>query len=471
MIRKTDPTILFLLFLSDVGLALVSLYLATEARIQIDLGAEGTVEAFRPPLAVYGIVAVIWGLVLPVLGAYDPGRTRWLTRELRRLGIAVVGSVFVLSGVLYFSFRDVSRLQVIYLAVIDVGLTLGLRIILGLVTRLLRGRRRERHKVLIVGAGRLGRELARGLEDHASMGLQLVGFVDDDRKEARHEAPGLPVLGSLGDTVRLVEELEVKEVVFALPLRAHRQLVNLVTDLQRLPVRVRVVPDFVDLAFFRATVEDFSGMPLIGLREPAIEGLQRVAKRAFDLVLGFALLVLTLPIMAMVALAIRLDSPGPVIFKQKRVGENLQGFGMYKFRSMVPDAEARQDEVVRSGEKGEVVHKDPEDPRVTRVGRLLRRFSLDELPQLFNVLKGEMSLVGPRPEMPWLVDKYEPWQRKRFAVPQGLTGWWQINGRSDRPMHLHTEDDLWYIQNWSPLLDLRILWRTIGAVIAKRGAF
>jgi len=175
--------------------------------------------------------------------------------------------------------------------------------------------------------------------------------------------------------------------------------------------------------------------------------------------------------MALIAIAIRLDSPGPILFKQERIGENGRPFTMYKFRSMYVDAEERLKEVIRRDENGNVLYKTPNDPRVTRVGRFIRRTSLDELPQLFNVLKGDMSLVGPRPELPWLVEKYENWQRKRFAVPQGITGWWQVNGRSDKPMHLSTEDDLYYIQNYSILLDIIILWKTLTAVLKRRGAF
>jgi lipopolysaccharide/colanic/teichoic acid biosynthesis glycosyltransferase len=144
---------------------------------------------------------------------------------------------------------------------------------------------------------------------------------------------------------------------------------------------------------------------------------------------------------------------------------------MIKFRSMVAGADQRQDEVVERTEEGRLIHKRKDDPRVTRVGAFIRTTSLDELPQLFNVLKGEMSLVGPRPELPWLVEQYEPWQRKRFAVPQGITGWWQVNGRSTKLMHEHTEEDLYYIQNYSLLLDLEILYRTIGAVIKRSGAY
>ena len=138
---------------------------------------------------------------------------------------------------------------------------------------------------------------------------------------------------------------------------------------------------------------------------------------------------------------------------------------------MVTNAEGRQAEVIEQTADGRIIHKKKDDPRVTRVGRFIRATSIDELPQLFNVLRGEMSLVGPRPELPWLVERYEPWQRKRFAVPQGITGWWQVNGRADKLMHEHTEDDLYYIQNYSLLLDLEILWKTIGAVIKKTGAY
>jgi lipopolysaccharide/colanic/teichoic acid biosynthesis glycosyltransferase len=175
--------------------------------------------------------------------------------------------------------------------------------------------------------------------------------------------------------------------------------------------------------------------------------------------------------MLVIALAIKRDSPGPVIYNSRRVGENGKLFWMHKFRSMVQDADKQLEMVARYGPNGEILHKSPDDPRITRVGRFLRKTSLDELPQLFNVLKGEMSLVGPRPELPELVENYEPWQRKRFAVPQGITGWWQINGRSDKPMHLHTEDDIYYIQNYSLFLDVYILLKTAWVVLRGDGAY
>jgi len=168
---------------------------------------------------------------------------------------------------------------------------------------------------------------------------------------------------------------------------------------------------------------------------------------------------------------IKLDSRGPVLFRQKRAGENGRLFEMIKFRTMVENAEELRHMVEKTDQNGELLHKHPNDPRVTTVGKFLRRFSLDELPQIFNVVRGEMSLVGPRPEMPYLVERYKPWQRTRFAVPQGITGWWQVNGRSDKPMHLHTEDDLYYVQHYSLWLDIQILIKTAWIVIRGRGAF
>jgi exopolysaccharide biosynthesis polyprenyl glycosylphosphotransferase len=219
-------------------------------------------------------------------------------------------------------------------------------------------------------------------------------------------------------------------------------------------------------------VETIGNIPLIGLKEPVIQPHQRILKRAIDIIVSFLGLVVTLPISVATAVAIKMDSPGPVIFRQQRVGEGGKLFTMHKFRSMHEGAEKAERGLVERAINGpNQAFKIPNDERVTRVGRFLRRTSLDELPQLWNILKGDMSLVGPRPELPSLVEHYEPWQRKRFGVPQGLTGWWQIHDRSDKPMYWHTEDDLYYLQNYSLLLDLRIFALTFLAVIRGKGAY
>jgi exopolysaccharide biosynthesis polyprenyl glycosylphosphotransferase len=278
-------------------------------------------------------------------------------------------------------------------------------------------------------------------------------------------------LGSISDLADLVQARQIDEVWTALPLTATHRLQDILNALERVPVRVKVVPDYFSMALVQANAQILDGLPIIGLRDPLIEGVPRLVKRVFDISVSLVLLLLLLPAGLVIGLAVRLDSPGPAIISQERVGENGRLFKMLKYRTMLADADERIEEVLRHDNSGRLIHKSQNDPRVTTVGHVLRRFSLDELPQLVNVLKGDMSLVGPRPEMPWLVERYESWQRKRFAVPQGITGWWQINGRSDKPMHLHTEDDLYYVFNYSLWLDILILIRTPWAVIKGKGAF
>jgi lipopolysaccharide/colanic/teichoic acid biosynthesis glycosyltransferase len=207
------------------------------------------------------------------------------------------------------------------------------------------------------------------------------------------------------------------------------------------------------------------------LRAPAIDDYHRLLKRFFDVVMTLLLLLPGLPIMGVVALLIWCIDGRPILFRQKRVGENGRLFTLLKFRTMIPGADQMLPQIAKTDALGRFIHKYDQDPRVTRLGRLLRRFSLDELPQLFNILAGDMSLVGPRPELPELVARYQPWQRERFAVPPGLTGWWQIRGRSDKPMHLHTEEDLYYIRNYSFWLDLYIIIRTFWVVVRGKGAY
>jgi exopolysaccharide biosynthesis polyprenyl glycosylphosphotransferase len=279
------------------------------------------------------------------------------------------------------------------------------------------------------------------------------------------------MLGPLRYTRQIIREQQIDDVIIALPHQAYDEMSKLVWQLQDLPVNVRIVPDYFSLALYRASAEEFGGVPMINLRSPALNDVQRFMKRILDIIGSLLLLTLAAVPMLAVALAIKLDSRGPIMFRQKRVGENGRIFGMYKFRSMVPNAEALQTNINQVDENGNLVFKFRDDPRITRVGRFIRRTSLDELPQLLNVLFGDMSLVGPRPELPWLVEKYEPWQMKRFAVPQGITGWWQVNGRSDKPLHLNTEEDIYYVQNYSLWMDIYILLKTPWVVLRGKGAY
>jgi exopolysaccharide biosynthesis polyprenyl glycosylphosphotransferase len=470
MFKYSSLNFAILSLLIDAGLTLVAMATAVALREALpygpDLGNEAVIHNY-----IYLATVLIWSFVAIVLSVYDPRRTLRAVDEFQQVGVALVVSALCLSGFVFFSFKDLSRYLFLYFFLIDAVLLFGWRILYRIVRRLGNGRLTPPRKVLIIGAGKVGCLTAETLFENAWMGFHPIGFADDDPTKQQCMITGFPVLGTVAETADIVARYAVDEIVIALPLSAYEKVVQLSLELQNQPVTVRVVPDYFNLALFRAAVEQLGGMPLINLRAPALNDYQRLVKRCFDLIVGTFALVLALPFMLIITLLIKRDSPGPIIFQQQRVGENGKLFWMLKFRTMIDGAEAHLGDVLRRNETGEILFKTPNDPRVTRLGHFLRRTSLDELPQLVNVLKGDMSLVGPRPELPWLVDRYEPWQRKRFAVPQGMTGWWQVNGRSTRPMHLYTEDDLYYIQNYSLLLDIRILWKTLWVVIRRKGAF
>ena len=319
--------------------------------------------------------------------------------------------------------------------------------------RLNKDRLNTRRQVLVVGVGTLGQKVGEQIRDRQTENLSLVGYVNDG-----YQPVDTSIL-SLGDNHairKIVIQYEVTDVVIALPHSAYHQLGDIVQSLEDMPVRIWIALGFFDLALYRTAIEDFTGIPMLDLRASAIDDYQLLVKRGFDLALSLLLSLLALPLMGLIALLILLDDGRPVLFKQTRVGENGRLFEMFKFRTMVRHAEQLQAQVTRHDKAGNEIHKSRHDPRVTRIGALLRRFSLDELPQFLNVLRGDMSLVGPRPELPHLVEKYEAWQRKR---------------RSERPMHLNTEDDLYYIQNYSVALDLQIILKTIWVVLIGRGSF
>lgn len=469
--RKLDTNTIIFLSISDLLVTLIAFFTAVQARYWLPFGVQLTSAEVTQPWPIYLLLALIWGVTFTLAQVYDARHNERAWGEAQLITWAVGVACLVFAGVLYLTFREVPRRLFFYFVVSDLALLLGLRVALRATLRFAGRQERTPRRILIVGAGRLAQQVATGVRAQSAAGLSLVGCVDDEVSALPADNPAGPWLGTVRDAPGLVRTNAVDEVIFALPLRAHGAIEWLVLALKDYPVRVRVVPDYLDLVMSRATVEDFNGLPLVGLRDPAIDGFDRIVKRWFDLIVSLLILLVTWPVMLLVALAIRLDSPGPAVFMQERIGENGRPFRMYKFRSMVVGADRMSTAVTTRLGNGVIVHKTPDDPRVTRVGRFIRRTSLDELPQLFNVLRGEMSLVGPRPELPWLVENYEIWQRQRFAVPPGITGWWQINGRGDRLMHMHTEDDLYYIQNYSPLLDLQILWRTIGVVVRGRGAF
>ncbi len=469
MTERSKAGLIVLYFVLDIALTELALFLACAISPSLPFATSAIDSQARFPPILYLLVAAVWSITLLLSSIYSSSDRRAVD-EAQALFTTITLATLALASILFFIPLQVPRLLILTFYALDLALLIGCKLVIRLGLRLFNKPRYTRRRVLIVGTGPAGCDTVRMIKRHGWSGLELVGFLDDDVPPGT-QVEGYPVLGRLEEVAHIVESEKIKEVVVALPTHAYDRFFCLLDSLKAVPARIRIVPDHIKTALFRTAAEEFAGVPMITLRQPTLEPTERLIKRAFDLIVGGITLVLISPVLLLVALAIRLDSPGPIIFKQKRVGENGKIFWMYKFRSMVQDAEDHQAKAVRVSQDGQITYKFPDDPRVTRVGRFIRRTSLDELPQLINVLKGEMSLVGPRPELPWLVERYEPWQWQRFSVPQGITGWWQVNGRSDKPMHLYTDEDLFYIQNYSLLLDIQILWRTVGAVLKGKGAY
>ncbi len=468
--RWRRGTLSNVLLMIDLVVTFAMLELAEAARQVLPFGRQlGENPVLVIPSTIISIL-VIWLVVSHAYGVYDPQYHDSILNP-RRVLWATLTSAVIFSGTLYFTDREMPRLLFVYFVIAQLLALMLLRLALW---PLVSQRSWYQRRVLIVGGGVVALEAARMVRRHADAGLRLVGCVSDtetgDLVSADDpEAPPLPLLGKLNAAPVIIREREIDDVIVTLPWREREQTELLVRNLDRYPVQIRMIPDYLELST-RMTVENFGGLPLISLNEAAITGWQARIKRGVDMIIAALLLILTCPLMLLIALVIRLDSPGPALFVQKRVGQYHRIFPMYKFRTMIVDAEKLAQQVAQQKD-GVLIHKRRRDPRITRVGAFLRKTSLDELPQLINVLKGDMSLVGPRPELPWLVARYAPWQYRRFMVPQGITGWWQVNGRSDRPMHLHTEDDLFYIRNYSLWLDFKIMFMTIKAALTGKGAY
>lgn len=464
MLKRFSANYMAALFVADGFMFQLSLWMV------YGLG-EGDPAAL---LGLRGWIAVYWCLSFLLLDVYNPRKgIRW-TQEYQRVFLAHLTASLMLAGTLFLWDSGLSRLGFLAHGLFSACLILGYRTLIRAWHRYhrLRGERHaDVHRVLVINGGDIGVSFAREVQNVGWGGVEIVGFLDDQRLRTARQMPEVPVLGQVREARGIVDAHRIDSVVIALPRWEYRRVAVLVSELSELPVQVHVVPDYFEMAFFNFTVEKLGGIPVIGLRDPAIDGFQRMVKRIVDLMLACLMTLACLPLLLLVAIAIKWEDRGPIFYFTDRVGENRRPFRMLKLRSMVPDASAQQDEINQLDAQGNIIHKRQDDPRVTRVGRFIRRHSIDELPNLWNVLRGEMSLVGPRPEMPWLVERYEPWQMKRFAVPQGMTGWWQVTGRSDKPMHLHTDDDIYYIQNYSLWLDVQIMWRTIAVVIRGDGAY
>ncbi|HUP61230.1 MAG TPA: sugar transferase [Thermoanaerobaculia bacterium] len=426
-------------------------------------------------LKIYPIVLILWSVLLFTYESYHSHRTVPLTREafttLRAVG---VGTVLLATLAYLIPLRQLSRSWFILFVALSAVLLVAEKILLRVIARWVRSKGLNYRTIVIVGTGRRATDIARMVLGHKYWGYKILGFVSDGHRLSNGWAR-YRIFGSVPDLRRILETGQIAEpideIVFAVTRKKLDEMKQIFLMCEELGIRTRVAMNIFQNRVARLEIEELEGVPFLTFTTTPSNEAQLALKRALDVALSMMVLALAAPIILGAAVLIRFTSPGSVFFKQRRMGLNGRIFTLYKFRTMIEDAHARREEVAHLNEMNGPAFKAKDDPRVTRVGRWLRRFSLDELPQLWNVLKGDMSLVGPRPPIPEEVASYHRWHRRRLSMKPGLTCLWQVSGRNeiadfDRWMKM----DLQYIDNWSPSLDLKILLRTIPAVLSGKGA-
>ena len=423
-------------------------------------------EIVPEPIAFLGLYASGWVVALTVNKLYRP-RARWsLLSEAKDVIRATIMMALVTLSVLFlFHLPDVSRLFLLLLFPTQALVTIVSRAVLrGALERLRRQGRNLRY-VVVVGAGPRAQAFASKMEDHGELGLRVLGFLDDDVFEMPDRWKHL---GGFGRLEEVLHEQVVDEVAICLPFSMWTKIDAIAALCEEVGKIVRIPMDVLDRAISAGRIEDLDGTPVYSLVSGPDRAVALATKRLLDIVgAGLGIVVLS-PLLAIVALLIILGQGQPILFQQVRVGLHGRPFKILKFRSMSRDAEAQQAALAAQNEINGRAFKIASDPRVTRLGRVLRRLSMDELPQLWNVLRGEMSLVGPRPPLPSEVASYDLWHRRRLSMKPGITGLWQVRGRRDPEFDRWVAADLEYIDRWSLWLDLKILAQTIPAALEGR---
>ncbi len=423
---------------------------------------------FRP--LEYGVVVGLIA-IFALRGLYKIRLTgTWFRQAWMITSSATLGVAFLITYFFIFQPPSSSRLLVPFVwAMTILVLSLGRLIVtvaMGMLYRLGLGETR----LLVVGSGRLGKLIMQHIAANPNLGYSIVGFLHDT-SENPSDFGRFKMLGTLEDLGLVIRSMQVDEVIIALPANQHQQSIKSVRLCEKLGASFKLVPDLYELSLSRIDMEAIEGIPLIGIKQVSLNSVQRVITRMVDIIVSLLIMVVGSPFWLCICLAIRLNSPGAPIYKQTRIGWNGRPFKVYKFRSMYRDADQMLAKLWAQNEAQGPMFKMKYDPRVTLVGKFLRRTSLDEFPQIINVLKGDMSLVGPRPPLPHEVAQYEEWQKGRLAIKPGMTGLWQVRGRSNLSFDEGVLMDLYYIENWSLHLYFQILFRTIPAVLFSQGAY
>jgi Undecaprenyl-phosphate glucose phosphotransferase len=468
MVKRYNRLLVAFHVVSDGALAGLAFLLAYVLRFESGLPVPKGYPPFERYVKVLPLVGLLVVFAYYLQGLYRLRRGRSRVDDFFAVFVgSIVAVVFGMWATLYFqayyisdALKQVGALEVSQLVwamflALNVALTFASR---ELVRQALERRWRAGiglKRVLIAGAGDLGRQVADRILEHRDLGLLVIGFLDDRAGGDHLGYRGLPLVGVFKETSEIVQRERIDQLYVALPLDEHTKVVQVIEDASREGVDIKVVPDLLQFIALRARLEELDGVPIINIHDVPLQGLNSAIKRTVDLALSaIALLVLAVPL-AIVAALIKLTSPGPVFYHQERMGLDGHAFTVYKFRSMFHNAERHT---------GPIWARE-DDPRCTPFGRILRRFDIDELPQIWNVFKGDMSIVGPRPERPYFVEQFKqqyPQYMLRHKVRAGITGWAQVNGwRGNTSLEKRIEYDLYYIGNWSLRLDLKIIWLTL----------
>jgi exopolysaccharide biosynthesis polyprenyl glycosylphosphotransferase len=466
----------------DVSLITLAFALAYLARYTLQIGSE-VLEEYQVSLAEYFPVQLAYMLILLVTlhfrGFYRRTRSPSILDDLGHISSATLVA-FAGMIVLVFITRPIafSRLMFVYLVPLTIVMLLIQRIVLRRIRRYLLHRGIGVSNLLVVGATDAASRLMNSVVSNPHLGYRLKGFVDDQIRFSEWILPTqypdgseVPYIGTINELNDLIYRHQVNEVIIALPSNYHATINEIINRCRESGVGFSLVPDLFEMRLDLLNFSEINGVPLLGLKNNSLRGWNYVVKRTMDIYLALAALLITIPLTLLIALAIKIDSRGPIIYRQTRIGKHGKPFTFYKFRSMRVGSDKQLQALQVLNETGGVTFKMKNDPRRTRVGKFLRRTSLDELPQLINILLGQMSFVGPRPPIDREVEKYQEWHYRRLEVACGLTGLWQVSGRSKLTFDDMVKLDIYYAENWSLWLDIKILIRTIPAVLKGEGAY
>ncbi len=459
MIRKYTQFVASLLWLFDMALLVVSFALAFFVR-STAFAAFGPVPVAQS-FGQLAMAVVIFTLVFRMSGLYRSHRFATRLAEVFSIFQSIALALLLLVASTYFLRPRYSRFTLVLFGLVDFSLMSLTRAVARNLIAEVRRRGHNLRYALVIGAGKLGRTVAQRLEARREYGVKVVGLLARDERRVGRALGGVEVLGTYDDLEQVLGSRQIDQVYIALPLSLHHRVRDLLVTLSTHTADVKVVPDLYQFMTLNGGVEEIDGMPIVALAHGPIHGWDAVGKRAFDLIFGSLMLIGTAPVLLATAVALKLSGTGSVFFAQERMGLDGRTFRLLKFRSMRQDAE-------QNGAKWATA----DDARTTRLGRFLRKFSIDELPQVFNILKGEMSLVGPRPERPIFIEAFKkqiPRYNLRHKVKSGLTGLAQVEGwRGSTSVEKRIERDLYYIEHWSLWLDFKILLRTaLGGFLSK----